>query len=97
MERTENLESRGVDSTCGSETPQVILGKLVNFSEPPIPLKKNKSVKDSKEMMDENMLYKSESALCPKDDTAVSGTACLPACQSSGYSQHSNWSDCFKI
>lgn len=39
------------------------------------------------------MLYKSESALCPKDDTAVSGTACLPACQGSGYSQHSNWSE----
>lgn len=27
------------------------------------------------------MLYKSESAMCPTDDTAVSGTACLPACQ----------------
>lgn len=50
--------------------------------EPPILSRKitHSGFKDSN-MMDENMLYKSESALCPKDDTAVSGTACLPACK----------------
>lgn len=83
-------ESGDLDSRCGSRIPVwVDLGELINFSEPPIPhihnRKNNKHFaeffKDSNMMTDMNIFYKSKSAMCPKDEPAVIGVACLPACQ----------------